>query len=104
LINAMQTVPLKRVTIVAEAVLERHLTADLERLGARGWTVLEARGSGSRGVRADQVAGANVQIETLVQPATAERIVEHVARQYFDNYAVIVYVDTVEVVRGDKYA
>ena len=101
---SMRTVPLKRVTIVAEALLEKRLTAELSKLGARGWTVLEARGSGSRGVRSGDVGGANVQIETLVSSATAERIVEHVAEHYFADFAVIAYVDTVEVVRGDKYA
>ena len=100
----MRTVPLKRVTIVAEALLERRITADLARLGARGWTVLEARGSGSRGVRSGDVGGANVQIETLVTPTTAERIDAHVAEHYFENYAVIAYLDTVEVIRGEKYA
>lgn len=100
----MKTVPLKRVTIVAEAVLEPRLAADLERLGARGWTVLEARGKGSRGVRASAVDGTNVQLETLVTAEVAERILTHVAERYFADYAVIAYVDTVEVVRGDKYA
>lgn len=100
----MQTVPLKRVTIVAEALLERRITADLERLGARGWTVLQARGAGSRGVRSDGVDGANVQIETLVSAVAAHAIVEHIAAHYFEHFAVIAYIDIVEVVRGDKYA
>ena len=100
----MKTVVLKRVTIVAEAVLEPRLATDLERLGARGWTVLEARGKGSRGVRASAVDGTNVQLETLVTAEVAERILAHVAERYFADYAVIAYVDTVEVVRGDKYA
>lgn len=100
----MKTVALKRVTIVAEALLEARLAADLQRLGARGWTVLEARGKGARGVRGSAVDGTNVQIESLVTAEVAERILEHVAERYFADYAVIAYVDTVEVVRGDKYA
>ena len=100
----MKTVPLKRVTIVAEAVLEGRLTADLERPGARGWTVREVRGKGSRGVRSNAVDGSNVQLETLVPAELAERILSHVAERYFADFAVIAFVDTVEVVRGDKYA
>ena len=100
----MKTVALKRVTIVAEAELEPRLTQDLERLGARGWTVLQARGKGSRGVRSSAIDGTNVQIETLVSAPLAERLLAHIAEHYFEDYAVIAYVDTVEVVRGDKYA
>ena len=44
----MNTVTLKRVTIIAEALLEARLLADLERLGAKGFTIVEARGRGSR--------------------------------------------------------
>jgi nitrogen regulatory protein P-II 2 len=100
----VKTVPLKRVTIVAESLLESRLTQDLERLGARGWTVLEARGKGSRGVRSSAIDGSNLQIETLVSAELAERILAHVAERYFEDFAVIAYVDTVEVVRGEKYA
>jgi nitrogen regulatory protein P-II 2 len=37
----MNTVSLKRVTIIAEALLEARLLADLERLGAKGFTIVE---------------------------------------------------------------
>lgn len=100
----MQLYDFKRVTIVAEAVLETRLTADLERLGASGWTIHEARGAGSRGVRVDGVEGRNVQIETIVSESLAERILAHVAATYFRDFAVIAYTDTVQVVRGSKYS
>ena len=41
----------KLVTVVTEAALESSLTKDVEKLGARGYTITEARGSGGRGVR-----------------------------------------------------
>jgi nitrogen regulatory protein P-II 2 len=34
----------------------------------------------------------------------AERILARVAEEYFAHYAVIAWVEDVEVVRGDKYA
>ena len=46
----MHTVPLKLVTIVAEPVLEEQLVELLHRLGARGHTVTDSRGAGSRGL------------------------------------------------------
>jgi len=45
-----------------------------------------------------------VRIETIVGPAVADRILEHVSANYFEDYAVIAWVDDVGVVRGDKYA
>jgi nitrogen regulatory protein P-II 2 len=39
----------------------------------------------------------------VVSAAVADRVLAHVAKHYFPNYAVIAYVGTVEVVRGEKY-
>lgn len=99
----MKTIPLKRVTIVAEALLEERLVREIRTLGARGHTLADVRGEGSRGVRASEWEGRNVQIETLVSASVAERILEVLAERYFPYFAVVAYVTTVEVVRGEKY-
>lgn len=99
----MHTVPLKLVTIVAEPVLEEQLAELLHRLGARGHTVTDSRGAGSRGMRASDPPGGGVRIEAVVSAEVADRILGHVAEQYFPNYAVIAFLTTVEVVRGEKY-
>jgi nitrogen regulatory protein PII len=99
----MRTVPLKRVTIIAEAVLEQRLLDDLRELGARGYTITEARGEGTRGVRASEWEGKSVKIETLVSAEVAARLLERLAERYFEHYSVVGYLETVEVVRGEKY-
>lgn len=71
-------------------------------LGAKGYTLSEVRGSGARGVRAGQ-PDVNVKIEAVVSPEVADRILAHLAEHYFAHYAVIAYVETVAVVRGEKY-
>ena len=95
---------LRLVTIVAEAVLEERLLRELAQLGARGWTIAHVRGEGSRGTRTSGLEGGNVRIETLVAPDVADRILAHVAEVYFPRFAVVAWVEDVEVVRGDKYA
>ena len=100
----MHTVPLKLVTIVAEPVLEERLITELQRLGARGHTVTDTRGAGSRGMRASDPPGGGVRIETVVTANVADRIMAHVADQWFPHYAVIAFVTDVHVVRGEKYA
>lgn len=99
----MNTVALKKVTVVAEALLEPRLTRELRQLGATGYTISDVRGEGSRGVRASEWEGDNVKVETLVGARTADRILAHVASAYFEHYAVIAWVTDVQVVRGDKY-
>jgi len=100
----MHTVPLKLVTIVAEPVLEERLVAELHGLGARGHTIMDSRGAGSRGMRASDPPGGGVRIETVVPAAVADRIMAHVAEHWFPHYAVIAFVADVHVVRGEKYA
>jgi nitrogen regulatory protein PII len=99
----MPTTPLKLVTLVSERILEDRLLREIEELGAKGYTLTQATGRGSRGVRASEWEGPDTKIETLVSPRVAEAIVAHVAERYFEHYAVIVYVTDAEVVRGDKY-
>lgn len=99
----MHTTPLKLVTIITERILEDRLLRMLDALGAKGYTLTQATGRGSRGVRASEWEGPDARIESLVSPAVADAIVEHIAEKYFEHYAVIVYVQDAEVVRGDKY-
>lgn len=99
----MTALSLKKVTIVAEGLLEDRIIRICHDAGARGHTVTEARGEGSRGVRASEWEGKNVKIETIVTPEAAETILARVAREYFEHYAVIAYTTDVHVVRGEKY-
>ena len=99
----MPTKTLKLVTIVAERILEDRLLRRLDALGAKGYTLTQATGKGSRGVRASEWEGPDTRIETLVGPKVAEAIVGYIAEHFFEHYAVIVYVQDAEVVRGDKY-
>ena len=94
---------LKLVTIVAERVIRERLVNDIKEMGAKGYTLTDVKGEGSRGVRASEFEGKNVKIETIVSDAVATLIVDHVAEGYFENYAVIVYVQDAVVVRGTKY-
>lgn len=99
----MNTTTLKLVTIVAERILEDRLLREITRLGAKGYTVTDARGRGSRGVRASEWEGPDIRIETLVSADVAVRIMTHVADTYFEYYALIAYVQDAQVARGDKY-
>ena len=99
----MQTSNVKLVTIVAESVLTDRLLRDIRAAGAKGYTRSDVRGEGSRGRRVGDVEGANVRLECLVSAETAEAILTALNEGYFENYAIVAWVEDVAVVRGDKY-
>lgn len=99
----MQTTTLKLVTIVTERILEDRMLRKIEEIGAKGYTLTQATGKGSRGVRASEWEGPDTRIQSLVSEKVANAIVEYIAENYFEHYAVIVYIQDADVVRGQKY-
>lgn len=99
----MHTVPLKLVTIIADRLLTDELTAALLERGARGYTLTDAHGRGSRGLSPLDWEGANIRLESLCSAEAADRILEHIARTYFAHHGVIAFQQDVEVVRGEKF-
>lgn len=94
----------KLVTIICEASLESRLVDDVIKLGAHGYTISEARGRGSRGVRnAVWDASANIRLEVVCEEAVAERIAAHVQALYYDNFAMILFTTNVDVLRLEKF-
>lgn len=94
----------KLLTIVCESALETTLLSDLESMGARGYTVTDARGKGSRG-RRDATWGphANIRVEVLCNALTASAICEALRERYYDNYSMVLFVVDVEVLRPEKF-
>ncbi len=100
----MHTEARKLVTIVTEAALERRISEDIKRLGAHGFTVSDARGEGSRGVRsAGWEASSNIRIEVVCDAPTAEAIAVHLRAHYYDHYAMILFMSDVGVLRPEKF-
>lgn len=98
----------KLVTIVTESALEQKLKRELETLDAKGYTIVNARGSGHQGSREGNwgEASTNIRIEIVCTEAVAHAIAEHCDRHYFANFAMIVYISDVLVAgeRGDDEA
>ena len=94
----------KLLTIVTEAALEHELVRELERHGAHGYTVTDARGRGSRGIRnAGWDLSANIRIEVVCAADTAYTIAAALRERYYDNYAMILFIGDVEVLRPEKF-
>ncbi len=100
----MEQFPRRLLTVVTEAVLERELVAELEALGVRGHTITDARGRGSRGRRqSDWAQDGNIRIEMVCEPALAERVAARLRERYYDHYAMILFMQDVNVLRPDKF-
>jgi len=97
------TTPVTRVTIIGPHSLHEALISEIRNLGATGYTYVMVHGEGERGVRPSNWSGPNGRIEVITNPDVAERILEHVADRYFEQYPLIAYVDEVSVLRPNKY-
>ena len=94
----------KLLTIVTEAALEPELVREIERLGAHGYTITDARGKGGRGIRnAGWNLSANIRIEVICAADTAHAIAAALRERYYDNYAMILFIGDVEVLRPEKF-
>ena len=94
----------KLLTIVTEAALEHELIGEIERLGAHGHTITDARGKGGRGIRnAGWNLSANIRIEVVCAADTAHAIAAALRERYYDNYAMILFIGDVEVLRPEKF-
>lgn len=91
-------------TVITEAAIEESLLRDLERLGVRGYTVSDARGRGGRGVR-DATWGevSNIRLEVICQRALAESALNHIQIHYYANYAMVAFLQDVEILRPRKF-
>ncbi len=94
----------KLVTIVTEALIEKEIVNELQSLGASGYTITDARGRGHRGIRnAGWEHGANVRIEVVCDEQLAATIAATLRERYYGNYAMILFLSDVTVLRPDKF-
>ncbi len=100
----MELTTRKLVTIVTESALEDMLVREIETLGARGYTITDARGKGGRGKRdATWAPHANIRLEVLCDADTAHAICSALRERYYDNYSMVMYVGEVDVLRPEKF-
>lgn len=95
---------MKRVTIVTEAFARDPIKRFLAEVGAHGYTIFAVEGSGAQGERpADIAEFGNIQVEVILQPAVAEKLLERLRREFFPRYAMIAYESDVRVLRHNKF-
>lgn len=100
----MNTHAMKLVTLVCEAYALGAVKNLLRDIGAHGWTHFPVEGSGAGGERAGETMEfANVQVEIVLPPATAQTLLEHVEKELFPRYGMIAFESDVRVIRSAKF-
>ncbi len=85
-------------TIISETVLEDTLIDEIMSLGAKCYTISDARGRGSHGVRSGKWSeSGNIRIDVVGDAELCARIVSRLQDQYEKNYGLMMYTSAVEI-------
>lgn len=96
--------PMKRVTVICEALAREPLVRLITECGAHGYTVFTVEGEGAKGGRPGDIAEfGNIQIEAIVPPAVAEALLTRLEVEFFPRYAIIAHESDVRVLRPEKF-
>ncbi len=87
--------------MIAEASIEHHLTGKFLELGAKGYTVVDCRGSSIHSPPEERMP--KVRIEAIVSPSVGNRILCYLADEVLDEFPVAVSTENVEVIQGDYF-
>ncbi len=94
----MLTQPMTLLVIISEAVLEDTLIDEISDLGAKGYTITDARGRGTHGTRSGRwTQGGNIRIEVIGNAQLCDRIVERLQRTYERDYGLLMYTVPIEL-------
>jgi hypothetical protein len=99
----MNTVERQLITIVAEAVVERRIIDGIKKCGAKGYSLSHVTGEGVTGRHTLDLNGPSVRIESVVTDEIAIRILEMLARDYFERFAVIAWLTPARVARPERF-
>ncbi len=98
-----------KLVIVTEKILLKKIAHIIVESGAKGYTVMETGGKGSRNVRSSAQPSvsdtqSNIKFEILTESREmAESIADQVALSFFNDYAGIAYICSAEVLYGHSF-
>jgi nitrogen regulatory protein P-II 2 len=99
----MKTHRFRLVTIIAEDTLEERLVKSLISCGVTGYTLWNVRGKGSYQDRTSPWEGENIQIESIMDDATADRVADSLSREFIDHHGFVLFLTDADVLRPGKF-
>jgi nitrogen regulatory protein PII len=100
----MKLYQVKLLTITCEILAQKNIIDILKKHEISGYTTYEVDGNGARGIRGQGFKNEkNVKIEIILREEKLQDIVEEISRTLFANFAIVLYVSDVSVVRTEKF-
>ena len=100
----MKLYTVKLLTITCEILAQKNIIEILKKHEITGYTTYEVDGNGARGLRGQGLqAEKNVKVEVIMREEKLQDVVEEISRTLFANFAIVLYVSDVGVVRTEKF-
>jgi nitrogen regulatory protein PII len=100
----MKLYNVKLLTVTCEILAQKNIIEILKKHDITGYTTYEVEGNGARGLRGQGLKNEkNVKVEVIMREDKLSDIVEEISRTMFANFAIVLYVSDVGVVRTEKF-
>lgn len=100
----MRLHPVKLLTVTCEILAQKNVLQILKNHDITGYTTYEVDGNGARGLRGQGFKNEkNVKVEVVLREDKLSGVVEEISRTLFADYAIILYVSDVGIVRPEKF-
>ena len=100
----MKLYKVKLLTITCEILAQKNIIEILKKHDITGYTTFEVEGNGARGLRGQGLKNEkNVKVEVIMQEEKLSDVMEEISRTMFANFAIVLYVSDVGVLRTEKF-
>ena len=100
----MKLFDVELLTITCEILAQKNILEILNKHGITGYTLYEVDGNGSKGIRGKGFKNEkNVKIEIISTETRLKDIVEEITRSLFSDFAIILYLSDIQVLRPEKF-
>ena len=100
----MKLYPVKLLTITCEILAQKNIIEILKKNEITGYTTYEVDGNGARGLRGQGLKNEkNVKVEIIMREEKLSDVIEEISRTMFANFALVLYVSDVNVLRIEKF-
>ena len=100
----MKLYNVKLLTITCEILAQKNIIEILNKHEITGYTTYEVDGNGARGIRGKGLkTEKNVKVEVILREEKLSDVVEEISRTLFANFAIILYVSDVGILRTEKF-
>lgn len=100
----MKLYNVKLLTVTCEILAQKNIIEILKKHEITGYTTFEVEGNGARGLRGQGLKNEkNVKVEVIMREEKLSDVIEEISRTMFANFAIVLYVSDVGVVRTEKF-